>query len=293
MISRKTFLQSMLGLAGSSLLRRPARGGDPEPLRRNPLGRTGLTVTALGFGATRTMESALVKAALDCGLRFIDTGRSYANGKNEEMLGEALTGRRNEVVIQSKLRLPDAATAQTPAAEIIPRMEKDLEETLRALRTDRVDVLLLHGIEEVSILDHEGVKDFFGRAKKTGKIRACGFSAHKNHLILLEKTLRDGFYEVVMLPFNPFGGFRHSIGGWSTKWDQENLIKALERAQAAGIGVVAMKTCSGGPYTSREGENPSLAEAVHWVTEKPYIASAAVAMANFRQLEEHVGRHSL
>jgi len=94
-----------------------------------------------------------------------------------------------------------------------------------------------------------------------------------------------------MLPFNPFGGFRHSIGGWSAQWDQDSLIKAMERAHAAGIGIVAMKTCSAQPYAPREADAPSLAGAVRWVTAKPYVASAAVAMANFTQLEEHLVRH--
>jgi predicted aldo/keto reductase-like oxidoreductase len=135
------------------------------------------------------------------------------------------------------------------------------------------------------------VREFFRRAKTAGKVRACGISTHKNHLALLEKVLHGGFYEVVMLPFNPFGGFRHSIGGWLAAWDQEGLIKVMERAQAAGIGIVAMKTCSGGPFAPRPGDQPSLADAVRWVTEKPYIASAAVAMSSFTQLEEHVTRH--
>ena len=94
-----------------------------------------------------------------------------------------------------------------------------------------------------------------------------------------------------MLPFNPFGRFRHSIGGWPADWDQESLIGVMERARAAGMGIVAMKTCSAGPYAPRAGEAPSLAAAVRWVTDHPYIASAVPAIANFTQLAEHLALH--
>ena len=286
-ISRKNFIRTLLGAAGSSLcLRRAAwPNAKKETLVLKDLGRTGLRVTALGLGASRTLEAALIRNAVERGILFIDTGRSYQNGKNEEMLGRALQGLRSRVVIQSKLRLPEGI-----AAAVGPVLETRLDQSLKALQTDRIDVMLLHGAESEAEIENEAVRDFFTKAKKAGKIRACGFSTHKNHLALLKKTLSLGFYDVVMVPFNPFGGFRHSIGGWSTAWDQAGLIALMEQAHAAGIAVVAMKTCSGGPYDPGTGESPSLAAAVRWVTDKPYIASAAVAMGSFRELEEHLSQ---
>ena len=287
-ITRKSFLRSLLGMAASGLSLRhtawPAAKAETPALK--DLGRTGLRVTALGLGASRTLEAALIRTAVERGITFIDTGRSYMNGKNEEMLGRALQGLRQRVVIQTKLKLPEGLAA----GETGPHLETNLEQSLRALRTDRIDVLLLHGAETEAEIENEAVKEFFSRAKASGKIRACGFSSHRNHLSLLEKTLQTGFYDVLMLPFNPFGGFRHSVGGWSTSWDQDALIRAMERARAAGIGIVAMKTCSGGPYAPAAEDNPSMAAAVRWVTDKAYVASAAVAMGNFSELEEHLAR---
>ncbi len=289
-ISRKDFLRSLLGIAGSGIcLRRAARPDEKgEAPALKALGRTGLRVTALGMGATRTQEPSLVRAAVDQGIRFIDTGRAYMNGQNEEMLGRALQGKRRLVVIQSKIRLPEGAPA-TPAA-LRAYLEKELNESLRSLQTDYVDVMLLHGIETEAELENETAREFFAAARTAGKIRACGFSAHKNHVALLEKALATDFYQVAMLPFNPFGRFRHSIGGWPGDWDQESLIKVMGRAQAAGMGIVAMKTCSAGPYAPRQGEAPSLAAAVRWVTDQPFVASAVPAIANFTQLAEHLSR---
>jgi predicted aldo/keto reductase-like oxidoreductase len=151
--------------------------------------------------------------------------------------------------------------------------------------------MLLHGIEEEREFENETVREFFARAKAAGKIRGSGFSAHRNHVALLEKAVQNRFFDVALLPFNPFGRFRHSIGGWPADWDQEKLILAMGRAHAAGMGIVAMKTCSAGPHSPRQGAAPSLAAAVRWATDHPYISSAVPAIANFTQLEEHLSMH--
>ncbi len=301
-ITRKHFLRSLAGIAGAGFGLRgvftPPRGDAAAPagkagsLAMKDLGRkTGLRITCLGMGATRTMEPALVLAAVDQGINFLDTGRSYMNGRNEEMLGLALRGKRHKVVIQSKIQLPEDFPGTVSAGQARVHLEKELGECLKALRTDYVDVMLLHGVEAEPVLSHETVLDFFFKSRLAGKIRAMGFSAHKNHVALLENAVQSAHYEVVLLPFNPFGRFRHSIGGWPAAWDQERLVKAMGWAHAAGIGIVAMKTCSAGPHAVREGDAPSLAGAVRWVTDHPCIAGAVPAIANFTQLEEHLSRH--
>jgi aryl-alcohol dehydrogenase-like predicted oxidoreductase len=317
-ITRKHFLRSLAGIAGAGFcFPHPApsvrggsapsvRGGSAPSVRggsapsavkagslaMKDLGKKpGLRITSLGMGATRTMEPALIHAAVDQGINFLDTGRSYMNGRNEEMLGRALQGKRQKVIIQSKIGLPEDFPGTVTAGQAGALLESELGKCLKALRTDYVDVMLLHGIEAEPLLDHETVLDFFFRSKLAGKIRLMGFSAHRNHVALLEKAVRTANYDVVLLPFNPFGRFRHSIGGWTTDWDQERLVKVMGLAQAAGIGVVAMKTCSAGPYALREGDAPSLAGAVRWVTDNPCIAGAVPAIANFTQLEEHLSRH--
>lgn len=293
-ITRKNFLRSLVGItaAGFRFPHAVWPAGKAGSLAMKDLGKkSGLRITSLGMGATRTLEPALIHAAFDQGINFLDTGRSYMNGKNEEMLGRALQGKRQKVVIQSKIRLPEDFPGTVTAKQVGTHLESELGKCLKALRTDYVDVMLLHGIETEPLLNNETVLDFFCKSKLAGKIRAMGFSAHANHVALLEKSVQSGHYDVVLLPFNPFGRFRHSIGGWPAEWDQERLVKVMERAHAAGIGIVAMKTCSAGPYALREGDAPSLAGAVRWVTDNPYIASAVPAIANFTQLEEHISTH--
>lgn len=287
--TRKEFLKrSSLIALGVGLMPRlfgMTSGRDTIPEKRK-LGNTGLEVTTLGFGASRTQEPAVLKAALDRGITFLDTGRSYANGQNEVMIGKALKDTRDRYVIQSKMKV-DVEEDSLTAEEIRDQMESSLKESLKALQTDYIDVMLLHGIREKDTVRNETIRKVFTNMKERGDIRACGFSVHTNHVNLLREANRDHFYDVVMVPFNPFGGFKHSRSGWTTSWDQEALIEEMKKAHRHGTGIVAMKTCSGGPYAFGEGDKASLAGAVKWVRSHEFVHTTAVAMASFNEVRQH------
>ncbi|HKL38362.1 MAG TPA: aldo/keto reductase [Bacteroidales bacterium] len=250
------------------------------------LGNTGMEVTPLGFGASRTQEPAVLKAALDQGINFLDTGRSYANGQNEAMIGKTLKGIRQQYIIQSKLKIDWNKGKATPA-ELRKQMESSLEKSLKALQTDYIDIMLLHGIREKEILQNETIRRVFTEMKQRGAIRACGFSSHINHLDVLREANNDHFFDVAMVPFNPFGGFKHSQSGWTTSWNQKGLIKEMKKARTNGTGIIAMKTCSGGTHPSRPQEKPSYSGAVKWVLSHDFVDTSAVAMASFQQIREH------
>jgi predicted aldo/keto reductase-like oxidoreductase len=90
-----------------------------------------------------------------------------------------------------------------------------------------------------------------------------------------------------MIPFNHKGSFIHSLTRNYSEWDQAKLISILTEAWSKGIGVIAMKTCSGGKYSPSPGVEPSYKEAVLWVLQQKYISSASIAMVNFEQVDEH------
>jgi predicted aldo/keto reductase-like oxidoreductase len=92
----------------------------------------------------------------------------------------------------------------------------------------------------------------------------------------------------MMVPFNHKGSFVHSVSGRYSEWDQNRLISILTEAGKKGVGVIAMKTCSGDKYSPSTDIPPGFPEAVKWVIQHPYISSAAVAMANFEQVNEHI-----
>lgn len=294
-MSRKEFLKkSSSALLAAGLVGPDASGADAARDARKrsvPLGRTGLEIFPIGFGATRTMEPSLMRAAAEAGMNFFDTGRSYSGGRNEEMVGEALAGRRGKVVVQSKLelRLPPGSGAGPAPAElrrVTGEMGRSLEASLRALGTDCIDILLIHNATDPALAHHEAVRAFFAGAKKAGKIRAHGFSSHGNQIAMLRAAARENFYDVVMVPYNHKGSYVHSNSGRSDAWDQAELEAAIGQARERGIGVVAMKTCSGGPRPPAGGGKPDFTSALAWILERGRVDGMAVAMANFQQIRE-------
>jgi aryl-alcohol dehydrogenase-like predicted oxidoreductase len=293
-ISRKKFLTTALaGLAGIKLLSRTGDEGPKGPEQLRKLGKTGIRVTPLGFGASRANEEALIKYAISKGINFVDTGRAYANGNNEKLIGNVISGVRKDIVIQSKLRLdpnelPSGGKGRRGAREISEILSSKLEASLKALKTDYIDVLLYHDASEENLLFHPEVMNFFAGLKSSGVIRAHGFSTHNDRMALQERNNRECFYDVMMVPFNHKGSFVHSVTGQYSEWDPAKQLVILKEAADKGIGIIAMKTCSGNKYSPAPGLEPSYREAVKWVINHPFISSAAVAMANFEQVDEHI-----
>lgn len=257
------------------------------------LGKTGIKVTSVGFGASRTMEPTLVKNALDVGMNFLDTGPGYFKGQNEIMVGKVIKEIRKDIVVQSKIPLRmkekgDQLKTAEAATKIKKKMQSSLDKSLKALQTDYIDSMLLHGAKSEEIIHHEAVMEFFREAKKKGQIRACGFSSHKNQLQLLKSANETKFYDIIMVPYNHKGAYVHSGGGSSKKWDQPALEAEFQKAEKNGIGIVAMKTCSGGTYSPDGITKPSYKAALKWVVSHGYISTMAVAMGNMDQIKEDI-----
>ena len=102
---------------------------------------------------------------------------------------------------------------------------------------------------------------------------------------MLNAAAADGFYEVVMTPYNFMGSFTHMLGGSTSQWDAPALEAAITRCGEAGIDIIAMKTCSGGFQAEGEGLRTYRA-ALKWILRNPYVKTTATAMGNFQQIEE-------
>jgi uncharacterized protein len=292
-ISRKEFVTKTLsGIAGISLVSNHLTNLPSTGTELRAIGNTGIMVSPICFGAPRTNEESLIKYALEKGMNFIDTGRAYGNGNNEQLVGRAIKGKREKVVIQSKIRLEknellSKGKGKKGAEEIRYALSSKLEASLKALNTSFIDVLLIHDAAEESLLFHPETMKFFDEMKKSGIIKAHGFSTHNDKMNLAERNNSELFYNVVMMPFNHKGSFVHSVTGQYSEWDQNRLISILTEAGNKGIGVIAMKTCSGGKYSPSADIEPGFKEAVLWVLQHKFISSVAIAMANFEQVDEH------
>ncbi len=300
MMSRKEFLKkTSAGLLTFGLL-----GGIPQLINAQKsqgktlpeyrvLGRTGIKVSPVGYGASRTMEPALIKSAMDKGINFLDTGRVYFNGQNEVMVGKVVKGVRKEVVIQSRMLVylkekGEQLKSSKVSESIKNMMQSSLNESLKALQTDYIDIMLIHGAKSLDIINHETVMEFFRVAKKKGQIRACGFSSHDNQVELLKSANKSKFYDVIMVPYNHKGSYRHSLAKSYSEWDQPALESEMKKAEKNNIGLVAMKTCSGGPYSPDGKTTPSYLEALKWILSHSYINTMAVAMGNMKEINENI-----
>jgi len=293
-MTRKEFLKtSSVALLGFGILGagcKRASGKGASGLVK--LGQTGIEISLIGFGASRTMEPSLVDAAIETGFTFLDTGRSYTNGRNEVMIGGTLGSRRKNVVIQSKIRVnlnrqKDGSFSPEDVKKTLGDMKASMDASLKALRTDYIDIMLIHGAKDPKIVFHEPIMEFFESAKKEGKIRAHGFSSHAHQIELMQAANKKPFYEVIMVPYNHKGFYNHMNSGSFSEWDQPALEIEMDKAKKLGVGLIAMKTCSGGPYSPDGKSEPSFENALRWILTQNKVHSMAVAMGNFEQMEEN------
>ena len=148
------------------------------------LGRTGLTVSEIGLGCWQLASSAwgtqdsresdrIVQVALDQGCTFFDTAPGYGAGRSEILLGQALKGRRSQVVLCSKFGHP----AEGPADFSVAALRPAIEASLRRLQTDYLDVLLVHNPPPESLDGRRsGLYEALAALQQSGVLRAYGVS---------------------------------------------------------------------------------------------------------------------
>ncbi len=146
-------------------------------LTTSVLGRTGLEVTRLGYGAMELREAPddvserVLNAVLDAGITFIDTSNDY--GHSEEMIGKFISGRRSEYYLATKSGCPPGGGEHVWTRE---NLFRGLHESLRRLNTDYVDIMQLHNAK-VEDVDRGGLVDALEEMREQGKVRWIGASA--------------------------------------------------------------------------------------------------------------------
>jgi uncharacterized protein len=210
---------------------------------QRPLGRTGAKVSALGCGGHhlgdfKTVDDAirLVHEAVDAGITFFDNCWEYWNGRAEDWLGRGLKGRRDKVFLMTKVcthgRGKDVAL-------------KMLDESLRRLRTDYLDLWQVHGVSFDS--DPElayargGVLEALDRAKKQGKARFVGFTGHKDPAIHLDMIRRGYPFDTVQMPLNCLDATFRSF--------EKQVLPEVNKRGIAALGMKSMGGTAGAVKT--------------------------------------------
>jgi aryl-alcohol dehydrogenase-like predicted oxidoreductase len=245
----------------------PAPAAGPPVLRKRTLGKTGLEVTEVGFGCMITSDQSVIERAADLGINLFDTARGYQHGNNERLVGAALKGRRDKVVISTK---SGADTKEDALAQ--------LDESLKQLGTDHVDIWYLHGKDSASELTDE-LLDAQRTAREQGKARFAGVSLHSGHAEVIPAAIAKKM-DVVLVTYN------FTMGG--------RIDPLLRSAHEAGLGVVAMKVMAGGRDEKARAARQKLASqggmlpALKWVLRSPHVHSTIPSTTDLDQLQENL-----
>jgi uncharacterized protein len=267
------------------------RAGGAQVQRYATLGRTGMRVSDISFGASRlgSGEGDVVRHAFDRGINYFDTAETYGGGSSETVIGEALRGKRDRVYLTSK--------TETTRSDRRDSMMRALEGSLRRLRTDYVDVYFNHAVNDVDRLKNPEWLEFTAQAKRQGKIRFVGMSGHAGRLIqCVDHVLDTNGVDVILVAYN-FGQdpafYQKFTGSFDFIARQPDLPRVLAKAKAKGVGVVAMKTLMGARLNDmrpfeRGGATFSQA-AFRWVLSNRNVDALIVSMTDQAQIDEYVG----
>ena len=235
-------------------------------MERRTLGRTGVAISALGFGcgavgglmvkgAAADQERAVARA-IELGINYFDTAAMYGNGESEKNLGRVLKSLKPDIVVGTKVRVPAAAKGRIAAA-----IAESLEASLARLQLDRVDLFQLHNHITLAGDDSDltpetvlgEVVPAFERLRRDGKTRFFGITA-VGDTAALHRVADAGAFDTAQVSYNmlnPSAG--RTVPAGYPAHDFGNL---LAHTKAASMGVIAIRVLAAGALSGTEARHP-------------------------------------
>ncbi len=287
-LSRRDLLAGAALVSGTAALgaagcREPAEAvaaaAPAAGMRYRTLGRSGLRVSEIGVGGFPLDDPEVLLYAADRGINYVDTSHCYRGGASERAIGKALATARDRFVVTTKW-CPHHI-GQPPRKQVFLDM---LDESLRRLQTDHVDLLLNHEVGRhsdgvgVGRLQNEEMFAAFEAAKQAGKARFLGASGHDGDLMsVMGWAVDSGRFDAVLC--------RYSFLDYP---DQQTL---LQRAAQKNVGFIAMKTLAGAKGADldrfRDRHATFKQAALKWVLSNPLVSNLVISIANRRQVDEY------
>ena len=298
-LNRREFLKSLTvacaatgpaaALAADNALSPVAKASAQLPQR--PLGKTGVTVSALALGGVIGMQlppsaehdpAAIAETALNLGVTYFDTAPSYNNGQSETNYGHVLARRRKEVFLATKTgdRTYDGTL-------------RSIEQSLKRLQTDRVDLIQIHGISPAEDLDGwdkpTGVLTALRKLRDQKVMRFIGVTGHDSAPRLREAIERYEF-DTLLTTLNPVS---------RRKTFREDLLPVANQKR---MGVIAMKVMGGGngclvtgnplkkvlrPYHDETDHQVNPASLIRYILSLP-VSVAVIGVASIEQLKANI-----
>jgi predicted aldo/keto reductase-like oxidoreductase len=286
-MKRRTFLsKGMAGIAGAatlpyfksvSSLNNEGEEEKKYKMVSRTLGKTGIKLPIVSMGTMDATSEALLRTALDSGIRHIATGQYYLNGRVEEFIGKIIKNYKREDIILATGVIPqpiDYKAGVYSKDTDTEKFEKDVEGSLKRLDVDCLDILYLPFAAKKESVMFEPLMKVMDKLKKSGKTRFVGIATHSFVPEAVRAAADSDFYDVVMLTYN----FQVE--------DIEERNEAIAYASKKGMGVVAMKTITGDSWKAGKQEvvgNPMAG--LKWVLQNENIHTAVPGITNFEQLE--------
>lgn len=281
-ITRRDFVKvgaggtAALFLSGSS----PSVAGSsplqPQPMPERVLGRTGHSVRLFSLGGQATLERhgtrdeslAIINRAIDLGVNYIDTAAAYGRGISQTHIGEVMATRRDEVFLATKThdRTRDGSL-------------RLLEESLRLLQTDHLDLWQLHNVSRDEQIDRifgkGGAIEALQQARAEGTVRFLGITGHYDPAPLI-RGINEFDFDTILMALNPADTHHLSFSA-----------ELLPLAAKKGMGVIGMKIPARGRIF-RPGGITSMKDSMSYVLSLPGVSTVIVGCDNIAQLEENI-----
>ncbi len=276
-LSRRDFVK--VGATGTAALflgtQNLSAGEPPTPMPERPLGRTGHRVRLFSLGGQATLEQpdrldesvAIINRAIDLGVNYIDTAAAYGRGISQSYIGEVMASRRQEVFLATKThdRTRDGSL-------------RLLEESLRLLQTDHLDLWQLHNVRTDEELDRifgeNGAIEALVQAREEGVVRFLGITGHFDPEPL-KRALMEFDFDAILIALNPAD--RHHL---------PFTADLLPLANQKGLGVIGMKIPARGKMF-RDGGITTMRDAMSYVLSLP-VSTVIVGCDTVDQLEENI-----
>jgi aryl-alcohol dehydrogenase-like predicted oxidoreductase len=288
-LTRREFFRACATTAAGLMVGEAITAAAPMPER--PLGRTGHAVRLFSLGGQAALEQParhdvairIINRAIDLGVNYLDTAPKYGEGVSQRVIGEVMATRRREVFLASK-------TNERASRD---KALRQLDDSLRALRTDHLDLWQIHNVREDEHLD-----DIFGRggclealvqARDQKMVRYLGITGHYDPVVLAQALQRFDF-DCVLMAVNPAD--RHPLL-FVDRWiphANRNRLSFLDRlmpvAQGKGMGIIGMKIPARGRMFRADGIS-SMQQSMYYALSQP-VSTIIVGCDTVEQVEQNV-----
>lgn len=283
---RKFIKNSLLSTAVAGLTGRYyVTGGNADDLSDNKfiyrtLGRTGIKIPVVSMGTGNTSNAALVKSALNKGIKLLGTSEIYQSGNNEKMIGTAIKElpRDSYMIMTSSgdLSWMDTETGVLNNTFTLDGYLKRVKGSLSRLGIDYIDILIQSFAAKRESVIHEPLLKAMEYLKKEGLVKYTGIATHRNEPEAIRAAVDVGIHDIVMTSYN------------FLKTNREELEDAIRYASTAGLGIIAMKTMAGAFWDKERIKPINTRAALKWVLQNKNIHTAVPDCSDFDQLAQNI-----